>query len=310
MSPGVRIRARVMNDQGRAYIYAGISIFFWSTVASAFKIGLQYLTPLRFLFIAIMVSCLVFAAITVLQGKIPLLLKTTSRQLLYSALMGLMNPLTYYLVLFRAYSLLPAQVAQPLNMIWPVVMVFLSVPLLKQKVTLKSIVALLICIPGVYLVSSQGNPLALRIGNPAGVFLALGSSLIWSFYWILNLRDQREETTKLTLSFLFAGLFVVPVLLVFDHSGPWPLTGVLMAAYSGVFEMGLTFFLWMSAMKLTSATARISILVYLAPFLSLYIIHIFVGEKIMLTSVFGLLIIVCGILTEKIPGGRPANRAR
>ena len=39
----------------------------------------------------------------------------------------------YYLILLKAYQLLPAQVAQPLNMIWPVILVFLSVPILKQK---------------------------------------------------------------------------------------------------------------------------------------------------------------------------------
>jgi drug/metabolite transporter (DMT)-like permease len=40
--------------------------------------------------------------------------------LFQSAITGALNPFGYYLILFKAYSLLPAQLAQPLNMIWPV----------------------------------------------------------------------------------------------------------------------------------------------------------------------------------------------
>jgi len=53
---------------------------------------------------------------------------------MHSALLGLINPFIYYLILLKAYQLLPAQVAQPLNMIWPIILVFLSIPLLGQKI--------------------------------------------------------------------------------------------------------------------------------------------------------------------------------
>jgi len=290
-----------MNNQNKAYLFAGISIFFWSTVASAFKIGLEYLTYIQFLFIACLVSFGVFAILIIVQGKIRLLRSFSLRQYLYSALLGLFNPFIYYLILFKAYSLLPAQVAQPLNMIWPIIMVFLSIPLLKQKVPVKSFLALLICFAGVYLISSQGDPFSMDIKQPFGVFLAVVSALIWSLFWLLNLRDKRDETMKLGLNFFFASLYIIPVLLVFGGNHPWPAKGVGLAVYSGIFEMGITFFFWMKALQLTRTTDKISTLVYLAPFLSLYIIHIFVGERIMITSFLGLIFIVGGILTEKIP---------
>ena len=48
-----------------------------------------------------------------------------------------------------AYSLLPAQVAQPLNFIWPITLVLLSIPILKQKLKLKSLFALMLSFVGV-----------------------------------------------------------------------------------------------------------------------------------------------------------------
>jgi drug/metabolite transporter (DMT)-like permease len=289
-----------MNRQQKAYLYAGISIFFWSTVPTVFKIGLGILSFTRFLFIATLVSTVIFLLLILIQKKLALLRACTARQFLISALLGLLNPFLYYLVLFRAYILLPAQVAQPLNMIWPILLVFLSVPLLRQKIPGKSYLALFISFIGVYLISSQGNILSLNIKEPFGVVLALGSAIMWAFFWLLNVRDKRDETVKLGLSFFFASLYMILLIVLSPGDGPWPLKGIALAAYAGMFEMGITFFFWIKALQMTRSTDKISNLVYIAPFLSLFIIHIFVKERIYITTVAGLVFIVAGILLEKL----------
>jgi len=127
-----------MTNQGKAYIYAGIAIFFWSTVASVFKIALNYLDFVQLLFFATWTSFIVYLCSAIITGKIKQIFQYSTNEIFRSALLGFFNPFLYYLVLFKAYSLLPAQVAQPLNMIWPIVLVFLSIPLLGQKIALKS----------------------------------------------------------------------------------------------------------------------------------------------------------------------------
>jgi drug/metabolite transporter (DMT)-like permease len=289
-----------MTNQGKAYLFAGIAIFFWSTVATAFKIALRNLDFVQLLFIATWTSFLVYVMVFLLSGNKISFLKIKKNELIHSAILGLINPFIYYLILFKAYSLLPAQVAQPLNMIWPIILVFLSILFLKQKIAFKSFVALFISFAGVYIVSSQGNPFASDISEPFGVILATGSSIIWSVYWIFNVRDSREEVRKLLLSFFFAGIYISILLPFMTDLTSINLTGAIMAAYSGIFEMGITFLLWLKALKLTTTTDKISNLVYLAPFLSLIFIHIFVGEKIYWTTVLGLCLIITGILLEKI----------
>jgi drug/metabolite transporter (DMT)-like permease len=133
-----------------------------------------------------------------------------------------------------------------------------------------------------------------------GVMLALGSAIMWSFYWLLNVRDDRDEIMKLGLSFFFAGIYMIPLLILIPDNRPWHVTGIALATYAGAFEMGFTFFFWMKALRLTRSTDKISNLVYIAPFLSLFIIHIFVGENIYFTTLIGLILIVAGILLEKI----------
>jgi drug/metabolite transporter (DMT)-like permease len=289
-----------VTNQTKAYLYAGTAIFFWSTVASAFKIGLQHINFIQFLFFASWTSLFVLFIINLFQGHLKQLRSLPKKDLAFSALMGALNPFAYYLVLFKAYEILPAQVAQPLNMVWPIVLVFLSVILLKQKISCKSFIALFISFIGVYFISSQGEPGRLAFKEPLGVMLAAGSSLIWSLYWIYNVKKGMNETLQLLLNFFFASLYITLFILIFNDFLNLDRSGVMLAVYAGIFEMGITFVLWIKAMRYTASNDKISNLVYIAPFLSLVFIHYFVGETIYVTSLIGLTLIVIGILVEKL----------
>jgi drug/metabolite transporter (DMT)-like permease len=66
----------------------------------------------------------------------------------------------------------------------------------------------------------------------------------------------------------------------------------------GLFEMGITFFLWLKALQLASTTDKVSNLVYLAPFLSLVFLHFIIREPVYYTTPAGLLLIISGILIQ------------
>jgi drug/metabolite transporter (DMT)-like permease len=75
--------------------------------------------------------------------------------------------------------------------------------------------------------------------------------------------------------------------------------GLAGAIYIGLFEMGITFVLWLYALKYSSTTAKVSNLIYLSPFISLIIIHFAVGETILPSTVAGLLMIISGIILQQ-----------
>jgi drug/metabolite transporter (DMT)-like permease len=288
-----------MDRTRQSYIYAGLAIFFWSTVPTAFKIGLRELDILPMLTIAALTSTLVLLIVVLAENKTYLLKQTSAKELLSSAVLGFINPFLYYLILLKAYQLLPAQVAQPLNMIWPIILVFLSVPMLKQKIERKSFIALFISFAGVYIISSQGKPFNPGHTNLTGVFLATGSSIFWAFYFILNVRDKRDEAVKLLLNFIFGSAYLIVAMIV---TGKWQLEigfrGAAASVYVGIFEMGITFLFWLKALKMASTTDKVSNLVYLAPFLSLFFVHFILHESVYYTTLLGLLLIIFGILIQ------------
>ncbi|KAA0006584.1 MAG: DMT family transporter [Thermoplasmata archaeon] len=287
-----------MEKQKVAYIYALLAVFFWSTVATAFKISLKYVDFLQLLFISSLTSTIVLFLILVSTGKVRLLRTLDFQQILRSLLAGFLNPFLYYVVLFKAYSLLPAQEAQPLNYTWPLVLVLFSVILLKQRIRVKDIFGLLIGFSGVIVISTRGNLLSLKLSDPLGVSLAVGSAFIWSAFWIFNMKDERDDILKLFLNFLF-GFFFVSIAMMFFSRPYLDVHGVLSAIYVGMFEMGITFVVWLKALNLSKTTALVSNLVFLSPFISLIFIHFILGEGILPSTIIGLFLIVTGILVQR-----------
>jgi drug/metabolite transporter (DMT)-like permease len=288
-----------MKPQKKAYLYALAAIACWSTIGSAFKLSLRYMDPLALLLFSSFMACLVLLVTILLQDKMTLLRQVTLKELFTSAWLGMLNPFLYYVVLLKAYDLLPAQEAGTLNYIWPLVLVLLSIPLLKQKISPWSVVAILISFLGILIISTHGKIYSLTFSSPTGFLLAVGSAVFWALYWIFSLKDKREAVTKLFLNFCFGLLFTIIAIVVTGGFRLPVWQGLAGAVYIGFFEMGITFVLWLNALRFSSTTARVSNLIYLSPFFSLLIIHFAVGETILLSTVVGLVFIVAGIILQQ-----------
>ena len=286
----------------KAYIFAMLAVLCWATSPTAFKLGLRYQDSYQLLTGATLTSAIVLGIIVLLRGNQRLLFDLRWRDLKFSALMGFMNPVAYYLILFKAYSILPAQVAQPLNMVWPIVLVLISIPLLRQKISWKSVGALLLSFSGVVIVSLQGGTGGKDPENRLGIFLALSTSVIWAFYFIYNAKDNRDPVIRLFLNFLFASIYLLIGGIFRGQIFPVSVEGWATALYVGVFEMGITFVFWLLAIQYAPTTDRISNLIYIAPFLSLIIVNMVLNENIYLTTIYGIVLLVLGILIQNILG--------
>ena len=288
-----------MERQKQSYGYAIIAVFLWATVASAFKVSLRYLDFLQLLLLASVTSLAALLLVLVVQNRAWQLTTCSRTDYFRSALLGFINPFLYYVCLFKAYALLPAQQAQPLNYTWPIMLVLLSIPLLNQKINTKSFVAIVISFIGVFIISTQGNILDFRFANFGGALLALSTAVIWACFWIFNMKDEREETVKLCLNFLFGLGYILIATIIFSEFSMPGVKGLLGAMYVGLFEMGITFVIWSKALKLSETTAKVSRFIYLVPFLSLVVVYFIVGETILPSTIMGLLFIVTGIVLEQ-----------
>ncbi len=286
----------MIKNQKKAYYYGLAAILFWSTIATAFSLALKQSSVLMLMLGASLVAVISLSIILAIRGDLSRLLHQSPTQWLHSALMGFINPFLYYLLLLQAYATLPAQEALVLNYIWPISLILLSIPILKQKIRAKSFLFILISFMGVIIIATRGQLLELRFTNLKGDLYAVLSSVAWALYWIFNLKDTREEALKLLMNFLFGIIYIGIALLIsgsFEIPG-WK--GLAAIAWIGLFELGITFYFWLKALSLSERTDTISGLVYLSPFISLLLIAIVLKESIQISTLIGLLFIIGGIL--------------
>lgn len=284
------------NSSHRLALINGLgAVLLWSTVATAFKISLAALTPLALVALASAVSWLFLLGVLYVTGAAQELRGLQRRSLVYALTLGLLNPGLYYLVLFAAYDALLAQEAMALNYTWALVLPLLAVPLLRQPLKGRDAIAALISYSGVVVIATRGDVTGLTLSNPAGVALAIGSTLLWALYWIANTKISLSPVVSLFLNFSAAAPLLLLAALWRGDLDSVSLTGALGAVYIGLFEMGLSFILWLQAMRLTNNTARISTLIFLAPPLSLLLIWWLLNEPVMPSTLVGLVFILGGL---------------
>ena len=293
-----------MNER-RALGFGLSAVLLWSTVATAFKLTLAELTPIQMVTAASVVSALALTAVCALQGKLSLLSSTFFANPWYYLLLGLINPLAYYVILFKAYDLLPASQAQAINYSWAITLTLMAAAFLGQTIRKQDWIACTLSYFGVIVIATKGDVLGLSFESPLGVGLALLSTLLWASYWILNTKNKADPIVGVLLGFLVAIPFAIGLSLYEGTS--WnsiSLQGWLAVSYVGLFEMGVTFVLWLSALKLTQNTARISNLIFASPFISLALLATVIGEEIHPTTLVGLMLIIAGLVIQQIKFGK------
>lgn len=289
----------MIKNQRTATLFALLAIAMWSTVASAFKITLTYFSALQMLMVASFVSSAVLLVICYQQKKLSLLITSFFKKPYFYLLMGLINPFLYYLLLFQAYALLPAQQAQSLNYTWAITLSILAVPLLGQKLTKKDSIAIILGYSGALIIATKGDLLTLNFESPLGVALALISTLLWASYWIFNSKNRADPIISLLLCFLCSLPMIVMTVFIFDDFRLITWQGWLGAIYIGLFEMGLAFVAWLTALKYAESTSKISNLIFISPFISLILLNQIIGETIYAATLIGLVLIVVGLLIQK-----------
>lgn len=296
-----------MKDPRKALLLGSAAVLMWSTVATAFKIALAQMTPYVMLIVAATTAMAVFALwLTVRRGWGGLKALTPALWGRY-ALLGLLMPVSYYLVLFQGYDLLPAQIAQPVNYTWPIILALLLRVFRNTHIPAWKFIGMSVSLAGVAVISLGGSVAGLNF-SVSGLLITLASAFLWALYWICtdDLKNKVDETLTLFLTFAFGSAYLWAGTLV----SPLPALSsdaVGAGMYIGLFEMGLPFICFGLAIRKTDNPALINQMCYLAPFMSLFIISMILGERIVPSTYIGLGLIVAGLLGNELYARRASS---
>ncbi len=185
----------------------------------------------------------------------------------------------------------------------PVIVAVLSIPLLKERITVRVIVAIALAIIGtigLVLSSSTSSTELFKAEYLLGALTALVSGFAYSSFMLLSkVASKRADTGGIqgvALAFTFGTLVLLPLV---SLSGSWQLElnwqVWAIAIYMGLVPTGLAYYLIQVALRHTSAT-NASIVTLLEPAVAALLAWWWLGENITLLTIAGMGLLVGSVL--------------
>lgn len=288
----------------KTYMFAGISIFFWSTVATVSKLLLGDLTSFQVLSVSALFGGMFLLIVNIVTGNIKQLKNYTVKDYLTTALIGLPGTFFYYVFYYTGTSLMPASQAFIINYLWPIMSVVFACIILREKMTVRKGIAFALSFCGVLIVTGK-ELLHFNANILSGAVCCALGAVSYGIFTALNQKFKYDK--KLSMMIYYFISFLLTGVINFASGSTMQLDGIrlLGLAYNGMCCLAIANTCWMLALALGN-TAKVSNLAYITPFLSLVWTAVFLKEHITVHSVVGLAVIVLGILIQLKDKGKKA----
>lgn len=282
-----------------SYLFVLLASILWGSTAAVGKLLLADLNNIQVLFFANLFAFLSLSIIVIFQKKITIIKTYTKKDYFTFAWMAFLGVFCYAFFLYGAIQLLPAQEAFIINYLWPIIVVVFATLILKEKLTWRKALGILCSFIGVVIVVTKGDFSNMQFGNILGILSAVAGAIVYGLFSVLGKKQNYDKSTSMMFYYGFSFIYAFIAVTVFSEIpslSMYQLGGVM---WLGIFTSGLAFVFWFLALKYGD-TAKMSNMIFLTPFLSLVYIYFLVGEKILISSVVGLVVIVAGILIQSM----------
>ncbi len=280
----------------KTYFFACVAIFFWSTVATVAKLLLGSYNNFQVLWISSLFAFLFLLMLNIATGNIKKLKEYKTRDIITSILIGLPGTFFYYAFYYTGTSLMQASQAFIVNYLWPIMSVIFACIILKEKMTVRKGIALVLSFLGVVIVMGGGNA-ELNSKNITGTLCCVFGAISYGVFTSLNQKFRYDKRISMMINY-FVTFTVTSIINGISGDLFIPeLTEAFGFLWNGIFAIAVANTLWMLALE-SGKTAKISNLAYATPFISLIWTSLILKEELHLTSILGLAVIVLGILIQ------------
>jgi len=280
------------------FLYVAITILLWGTVATVGKLLLTTLDNYQVLFYVMLSSLIAVFILSALMGKIKIIKKYKRKDYVIFFLLGVAGTFMYSFLFYLGLNYSSAQEAFVVNYTWPIWVIILAAIFLKEKITFKKIIAIILSFVGVLVIVSQGN-LSINHQNLFGNMIMLLGAFFYGLFSVLGKKYKYETTTSMTFYFLAGTILSFIAMLIFSEFTLPTSIEFLGFIWLGGVATGVAYLFWFLALK-HGDTGIMANLVFLTPFVSLVFIAIFLKEKILPSSLIGLVLIISGVLIQSI----------
>lgn len=281
----------------KEYIYAIISVLLWSTTATVTKLLLGNLDSMQILLLGSLFAFMFLFIINCIKGNLKEVKNYKLKDFFKIIIIGTLGTFLYNLFLYLGINTLQASQAFIINYLWPIMTVIFACIILKEKITVRKIIAIIISFIGVIIVSSNGNLLNIEKSSIIGTIYCTLAAISYGLFSVLNKKQNYNKYTSMMLYYLTSFCISLIYCLCARKTFVPETNQLLGLLWIGVFTSAIAFTSWALALE-KGDTARISNIAYITPFISLVWTSIILKEELKVYSILGLIIIILGIFIQ------------
>lgn len=283
----------------RRYIYAMIAIIIWGTSAVATKLLVNDIDSMFMICGCALIATICILCQLTITKKTKVLLTYGKKDYLKMAFNGAIGILGTNFFFCSGVARLTAQEASVLNYMWPVWIVIFSAIILKERMSLCSVLSILISLVGISFVVFKGDFSTVNFSDPVGIIMILSGSICYGLYSVLTKNNTYDRSVCTMVSYALAFVVALIYILFAGKIEALSLSQVLGMLFIGVFNFSLAYVLWAKALD-GEMSAKIASLAFISPFISLILSVIMLGEVFEVGSFIGLALIIVGIFVQNI----------
>jgi len=300
----------------RVLVYTLIMVVLWGSHSPVATLTMTAHggTPLSqhgLLFFKLLFAAACLFVIILCTGRLREFRKYTWRDVRSLAFAGVFGYFLYYFFLFGALRRAEPEKAVTeaifLNYLFPTCTLLASAAILRERLTVRSVVCAVVSLAGACVVVCGGDFTRLTPRHPVIDLMAVAAAVSWGVFSALGRRRTYEPLTGLFL-FILTGLVLAGCVLPFAGGRHVPVGW----EFYGAFHVGFIcntvgVMLWFLALK-EGGASLVGNLSLLAAFVNLVFIRLLLPDQaISPWAVAGLAVILLGVLFSRPPAPRPAE---
>ncbi len=279
-----------------------IAIIVWAFAFPLIKIGLEDLSFINLTIMRFFIVCIIFIIILILSPK--KFSKLHKKDIIPIFILGFFGVIVYHFGLNYGEQYISPAIASLIIATIPIQIVILARFILKEKISLKKFIGIILALIGVLIISIWGREESiLEIEYVFGAIAILVAAIMAALYTIAGKKLlERYNGLSLTVyAMLFGCIGLIPFL---NQSLINQVTGMTINTWFAVIFLGLFstvigYVIWYIALKIKSAS-EISIYLYAIPVLSTIISYFWFKIEITFMFILGGFLVLFGLYIVNI----------
>ena len=218
-------------------------------------------------------------------------------------LLAFFEPVLYFIGESQGMLLVTPTTASVIVSIIPLLVPFIAFLFLKERVSIKNIIGILVSFFGVLLVIMNRNFELAASGK--GIMLMSLSVIAAIFYAVVlrKLASTYNPFTLITLQNTIGAIMFFPLMLYYDsntlHTGMISINAAIPVLKLAIFASSIAFILYTYAIQLLGAV-KTNIFTNLIPVITAFLSYFLLGEQLLIHNIIGIVLVIGGLIMSQI----------